>query len=100
MTRSGTGRFAIWAGVTTLGSGLAVLALTAPRGAVAVRWGLAAWLVLSAIGVAGGIWLSAKHGTPGSGFLAALGYEAKPDNINHLFRPRALSAATEGPRTL
>lgn len=37
-----------------------------------IGWLVAGWTAAVAIGVASGVWLIAKHGRPGSGFVAAM----------------------------
>jgi hypothetical protein len=66
-------RFAAWSGASALIVALALVPLALSRGDVVVRWGLIGWLVTAAAGVGGGAWLISKHGTPGPGFLVALG---------------------------
>jgi hypothetical protein len=66
-------RFAAWSSASALIVALALVPLALSRGDVVVHWGLIGWLVTAAAGVGGGAWLISKHGTPGPGFLVALG---------------------------
>lgn len=73
MSRSDTGRFAVFCVLIAACSGAAVLAYALPRGEHVVRWSVLGWLIMAVIGVAAGIWMVRVHGRPGSGFMAALG---------------------------
>lgn len=70
MKTSGSLRYGLWSGSVALAAGAVLLAL-GPDGA-ARGWNLLGWLVMSAIGVAGGVVMAAVHGKPGPTFLAAL----------------------------
>lgn len=69
----GAGRFAASGGAIAVISGLLLLPLVASRGSVALQWSLAGWLLTTAIGVLGGAWIVAQHGSAGPGFLIAFG---------------------------
>ena len=66
-------RYAGW----SLGSGLLVASivtlLARSQGRAAIGWGLLGWSVMVLIGVAGGAWLAALHGSSGPRFLVAMG---------------------------
>ena len=49
---------------------IAAVALVAPGGLV---WALAGWILLSLIGIAGGVGLVQGHGTPGVRFVVVMG---------------------------
>jgi hypothetical protein len=70
---SGAARFGLIGGASALAAAAALLPFAFHEGAVALRWGLSGWLIMSVIGLAGGMWLVLKHGRQGSGFLVALG---------------------------
>jgi len=70
--RGAASRYALASGAGALVAGLVVLFVAAPRGQVTLAAGLAAWLVTSLAGVAGGAWLVFRHGRPDSGFPLAL----------------------------
>jgi hypothetical protein len=53
--------------------GALLLVVAATRGAAWIAWGGLAWFLLASLGVAGGAWLAAEFGKPGTGFLKALG---------------------------
>jgi hypothetical protein len=55
-----------------LGAAAALLVPALLVGLPALGWGLAGWLVAASVGVAGGAWTVARHGTGGGGFTAAL----------------------------
>lgn len=63
-------RFAATA-LTVAGAMLAVGLLSAGSSGE-IGWMVAGWSAAVAIGVASGLWLIAKHGSPGSGFVAAM----------------------------
>jgi hypothetical protein len=72
MKLSRAGRYCVWSSLLALATGAALLLYSASRGETALRWSLLGWLAMAVIGVAGGSWMSAVHGRPGSAFLAAL----------------------------
>ncbi len=71
--RGDAGRFATLGGAIAVIIGLLLLPFVAPQGSVALRWSLAGWLLTTSIGVLGGAWIVAQHGTTGPGFLIAFG---------------------------
>ena len=68
-----TRRFALWATSIALAAGALTGIVAATHGLLTLGFGLGGWLSTALIGVGGGIWMSRNYGTPGSGFLVALG---------------------------
>jgi hypothetical protein len=66
-------RFALWSAASVLIVALLMVPLALSQEEVVVRSGLIGWMLTAAAGVGGGAWAVSKHGTPGSGFLVALG---------------------------
>ncbi len=66
-------QYAIRAGLLAVLSGACLFAGIARVDATGMAWGLSAWGVLSLIGIAGGVALVRSHGTPGVGFVVAMG---------------------------
>jgi len=66
-------RYALWSGASALTVALLLTPVAWSRGAQVVGWGLFGWLLTSLAGVFGGMWIVAKHGRRGRGFLVALG---------------------------
>lgn len=66
-------RFAVCAAAVSAGASVLGVPLAVSVGEPALCWMLLGLLIMSATGIAGGAWLAARHGGPGSGFLAALG---------------------------
>ena len=69
----GAKRYAAWSTAIAGIVGLTLLPVASSYGRVAVQWSIAGWLVTTAIGVAGGSWIVARHGSAGPGFLIAFG---------------------------
>jgi len=67
------GRYAWRAAVIAIASGALACVLLAPLDFARARFLLASWGALSAIGIAGGAALARWHGSPGPGFVVALG---------------------------
>ena len=72
MKVSGALKYCLWGSAVGLTAGLALLLYTMSSGELALRWSLLGWLVMTATGVAGGGWMAAVHGRPGSVFIVAL----------------------------
>lgn len=66
------GRFVARGALVALTAGVLVAAATVATGAEP-RWAGLGWALACLLGLAGGAWLAALHGTPGSAFLVALG---------------------------
>jgi len=73
MSELGPRRFVAWSGATALAAGLVLLPFLAPRGSQILLSGLLGWLAMSVVGVAGGWWLVARHGSAAAAFLRAMG---------------------------
>ncbi len=72
MKASGARRYAVCGGAVSVIVGLALFLVARPFGESVVRWSLLGWLAMTAIGIGGGAWLVAAHGTRGWNFIAAL----------------------------
>ena len=73
MNGSGTARYLGGSAVVALAAGVILIGFAVPRGSSAVIWALTGWSVMSVAGVGGGAWAVSRHGTPGAGFLVAVG---------------------------
>ena len=80
--------------------GLAALGLGAwaTSGGAPASWALGGWLLAALATVGGGLWLIARHGRPGNGFLAALATSIGVRLV--LFLAWPLAAAADGPRAV
>ncbi len=65
------GRFVLAASAVAVAAGVVLLAATRSAGG-SESWALAGWGPMAAIAVGSGGAMAARHGRPGSGFLAAL----------------------------
>lgn len=67
------GRF-LMLGVAIAGLSGTILGWSAsPRGEGFLRWSMLGWLLMTAIGICGGVWTVRVHGRPGAGFVIAVG---------------------------
>jgi hypothetical protein len=73
MSRTEVRRFAIGASVVAAFFGALLLFGARALGNAWFAWSGLGWLLLATLGVAGGAWLAAEYGKPGTGFLKALG---------------------------
>jgi hypothetical protein len=90
--------FALRSGASELLAGVALLAWAASRGAPAPGWALGGWLLTALAGVGGGLWLIARHGRTGNGFLAALATCIVLRLVLFLVWP--LAASADGPQAV
>jgi hypothetical protein len=63
----------LWSGASALVPAVALLPVAAYRGRLVLLSGLVGWCLTALAGVAGGLWVVSRHGTPGAAFLVALG---------------------------
>ena len=73
MSGSRARRYALGASAVAVAAGAPLWFLIAPRGTLWVVWGGVGWGMLALLSIAGGAWLAAEHGRPGTGFVRALG---------------------------
>lgn len=73
MNRSAVVRYSLLSGVVAAATAVFLLLLASSSVDIDVRWALAGWAIMAVVGVAGGAWLTAVHGSPGTGFVVALG---------------------------
>ena len=72
ITRAGIA-YAKRAAILAVLSGACAAAAIGLADAAGIAWALSAWAVLSLLGIAGGVALVRWHGTPGVGFVVAMG---------------------------
>lgn len=65
-------RFFAKGALVAAGSGAVLAAVAAGTGA-SLPWAMLGWALPSALGLMGGVWLAALHGSAGHAFLVALG---------------------------
>lgn len=73
MKASAIARYSVLSGGIAVATAVSLLALAASSVALDARWMMSGWGIMALVGVAGGAWLTATHGRPGSGFIVALG---------------------------
>ncbi len=66
-------RYALGASAVAVVFGALLWVAVRPRGTTWIVWSGLGWGMLAVLSVAGGAWLAAEHGKPGSGFVKALG---------------------------
>lgn len=66
-------RYTMWSGAVAIGVAACLIAVGRAQGTEAVTWSLLGWSIMALTGVAGGAWMTARHGQPNSRFLVALG---------------------------
>jgi len=66
-------RFALWGGIVAAATGVALVGGAVRMQAPGLGWGVLGWGAAVAPGLTFGTWLARRHGTPGTGFVAALG---------------------------
>ena len=62
----------MWSATVAATVGLLGLPLALSRGELAVEGGLVGWLIPTLTGVIGGSWVISRHGSVGTGFIAAV----------------------------
>ena len=73
MTNAVTRRVVIGCAVVALAAGVILALSTLSFGAFALQSGLLGWGLMALVGVTAGGWAVSRHGTPGPGFIVAVG---------------------------